>query len=342
MKVIYTFFLYGLLLLIVTASAIAQPDTQIRGFTDVQMGYSAKDKKFQTVLGQFTTFITSEITDRISFLSEVVFEYSGHDAGIDIERVLIKYNFDTQFNLVLGKHHTPIGYWNTAYHHGAVIQPTICRPRMFSFEDNGGVLPIHTIGLMATGESITPLNIGYSFLVGSGVGSTAPFDHDDDKSFTLEAHIEPLEGLRVGASSYLTKVAKGSATLRNDTLAQDMNQLMIGGTLLYLNRLNSPFEFISEFLSISNKYDTRTVNTTSLYLYAGYRIGNIIPYVRYDQLRYGAKDDLFYNAVDMTGLLVGVRYEISYLSVLKLEFQNEKFGDTDAANKVMFQFAVGF
>jgi hypothetical protein len=49
--------------------------------------------------------------------------------------------------------HTPLGYWNQYYHHGAWFQATATRPEMYLFEDDGGILPVHEIGIEASGTA---------------------------------------------------------------------------------------------------------------------------------------------------------------------------------------------
>src|SRR5205823_6307665 len=49
--------------------------------------------------------------------------------------------------------HTPLGYWNTAFHHGQQLQTSVLRPQMIDFEDNGGVIPAHTVGVWGTGTA---------------------------------------------------------------------------------------------------------------------------------------------------------------------------------------------
>jgi hypothetical protein len=36
--------------------------------------------------------------------------------GVDLERVLLKYNFNDHLRMSFGHYHTGIGYYNTAFH----------------------------------------------------------------------------------------------------------------------------------------------------------------------------------------------------------------------------------
>lgn len=102
--------------------------------------------------GEFDLFLNSRLSNSINFLSEVVF---GADAsnfwGIDIERAQMTYKPSQYFQISGGRMHTAIGYYNTAYHHGTWFQTATGRPYMYYYEDSGGILPVHLVGLEAAG-----------------------------------------------------------------------------------------------------------------------------------------------------------------------------------------------
>ena len=54
------------------------------------------------------------------------------------------------FKLSFGRYHTPINYWNTAFHHGQWLQTTISRPEMTQF--GGSFIPVHFIGALVEGR----------------------------------------------------------------------------------------------------------------------------------------------------------------------------------------------
>jgi len=96
--------------------------TQIRGFMDLLTGL--QDDKVSFTLGEQDLFITSELSDRFSFLGESVFKFTPGTPttfSVSIERAIVKYNFMGNHNLLIGKHHTPINYWNDTYHHDRVL-----------------------------------------------------------------------------------------------------------------------------------------------------------------------------------------------------------------------------
>ena len=115
------FFAPSRYLYIFSSSLFAQ-NTQIRGFVDALTSYEKGKVSFG--FGEQDLFITSELSDRLSFLGESVFKYtpsSPTEFSVSIERIVIKYNFQGNNNIIIGKIHTPLNYWNDTYHHGRVF-----------------------------------------------------------------------------------------------------------------------------------------------------------------------------------------------------------------------------
>src|SRR4029077_14099054 len=108
--------------------------------------------------------------ERVKALIELVFEHeTGGSLTTDLERLQVGYTFNDAFTLWLGRFHTPFGYWNTAFHHGQQLQTSILRPQMIDFEDRGGVLPVHTVGLWGTGATRAgDGKVAYDLYVGNG------------------------------------------------------------------------------------------------------------------------------------------------------------------------------
>ena len=51
----------------------------------------------------------------------------------EVERLIIRYDLNDYFKVSFGRYHTPVNYWNTAFHHGQWLQTTISRPEMTQF-----------------------------------------------------------------------------------------------------------------------------------------------------------------------------------------------------------------
>jgi hypothetical protein len=325
-----------LIFCILFSLSVSAQNTQIKGFADILTSYQNDKASFG--FDEQDLFITSELTDRITFLGESVFKYtpaSPTDFSVSIERLIIKYNFQGNNNLILGKIHTPINYWNNAYHHGRVFYPTIGRPLLFAAE----IIPLHTTGISIQGHDFGNLKFGYDVVIGNGLGSASVADNDTRKSVTAAAHIKPLNKLYLGVSWYNDAVSKG-ATVEDKVINWKVNQNLYTGSVAYFG---NKFELLTEGTFGINKTDTTgSKNTLAGYLYAGYKVTEkFIPYIRLDDLQY-QDGEIYFRKNNTTSVIAGLRYQINYLAVVKLEFQHQKSELEGNTNSITAQFAVGF
>ncbi len=324
----------GCLLFLIPLISLGQ-STQIRGFIDVTGGYN---KKGTFGFGEQDLFITSAISDRISFLGETVFKYDATentDFGISIERAIITYNLHGNHNLVMGKVHTPVNYWNDTFHHGRVFFPTIDRPLLFS----NRIIPLHTVGAGFQGNDLGRLKFGYNLFIGNGLGSNDIEDNDQEKSVTAAIHIKPADRLRLGLSYYYDCISR-DAHVHGNMIGTQVNQHLGSASI---SRFGKKLEFLSEFTAALNHTDsTGNKQTLAGYAYAGYRIKEkFVPYVRYDNIKY-ERGELFYMKNDVQSFVAGMRYEINYLAVVKLEYQHLQYEFGADVDKITVQFAIGF
>lgn len=299
-------------------------------------------------LGEQDLFITSEISQRLSFLGETVFKYSFDSPtsfDISVERIILKYNYAGNHSILIGKHHTPINYWNDTYHHGRVFFPTVDRPLLFS----QGFIPLHTTGISLQGQNLGRLRFGYDAMLGNGLGSNDIEDNNAFKSVTLAVHVKPTDGLRIGASLYHDVISKGS-NIHNHyggTIAvapNRINQDIITGSIVYNDSIFSKkFELLAESSATMNRSDSLgTQRATASYIYAGLRITDkVIPCIRIDDIRYDNKE-VYYLNNNIRSYVGGLRYEINYLAVLKFEYQHTKSQTYNSSDNIIFQIAVGF
>src|SRR5262249_570932 len=160
---------------------------RMRGFGDI--AFHGSDQRGTTnafSLGQLNLFVTSDISEKFKFLGEIVFEGGPDDIygvpsgetnkfTVDLERYLFHYSRNAYFNVWVGRYPTAIGFYNTAYHHSTWFQTTTGRPLFFEFEDRGGVLPTHNVGVSATGRIPSgSLGLHYIAEIGNGRSSRAP------------------------------------------------------------------------------------------------------------------------------------------------------------------------
>ena len=110
------------------ASAREYPSLKISGFGDVNF---AKMKRVEGARGffegQLTLHMTSELSPRATFFGEISFS-PRTDAGTgsppasgfntEVERMILRFDQSDRLKVSVGRYHTPINYWNTAFHHG--------------------------------------------------------------------------------------------------------------------------------------------------------------------------------------------------------------------------------
>jgi hypothetical protein len=313
---------------------------RIRGFGDVTLhgdnyhptGQPGDRTSF--ALGQLNLFVTSDISDRFRFLSEIVFEAgpdniygntqgTANSFGVDVERYLLQYSHNDYFNLTAGRYHTAIGYYNTAYHHSTWLQTTTGRPLMFEFEDRGGILPIHNIGVEAFGRIPSgSLGLHYIAEVGNGRESRSPFTEEPvqneiadktHKAVNVAFFARPLKvpGLQLGFSAY------------RDLLVP-VGQPSVGETILATHAVYSTtnFEWLNELLVVRHNITgtPHVFATPGFYSQISRRFGLYQPYFRYQYVNASRNEPIFQDVGFRAGPSAGVRYDASESVALKLQY----------------------
>ncbi len=93
--------------------------------------------------GSLDLFMTARLSDKVSTLGEVLFiAQSDNTIRVDVERLLLQYRQSDYFTASIGRYHTWVGYYNTAFNKGEFLETTTDRPFMYAFDDEGGVLPM--------------------------------------------------------------------------------------------------------------------------------------------------------------------------------------------------------
>ena len=299
-------------------------------------------------LGEFDLFMTSRLSNRISFLGEIVFEFESEETEIDPERLIIRYDVNNLLKINVGKFHLPIGYWLPTYHHGVWLQTTIDRPDIFNFEDKGGPLPSHAIGAMLSGSALLEgfdLNYACAISNGRGVNTTqiqVIDDRNDKKALSLQLEVQPhiVEGLRLGPSIYYDVIPEDKT---NPNRESEIRAIIYGGHIVYTIE---NIELLTEAFEINHdEFSGGVFNTIGGYAQFAYTINKFKPYYRYDYIKYDSNDP-FYNEskfdfLDTNKHTLGLRYELSHFNALKFEYSHGVFDDEDV-NIVGLQTAFSF
>ncbi len=314
--------------------------TKFRGFADFKFraaGDRSDPSHFE--LGQLDLFVTSKLSERMSFLSEVVGEFGGGEFGADLERIQLTLGLSNRFDAIVGRHHNPIGYWNEAHHHGSLFDPTIDRPLALRFEDDGGVLPIHVNGAALAGHDLTALHLGFKVLVANGLGSTAVRDNNGAKSVTLSVTSQLTSRLRVGMSAYSDRLSAGTPTPSGTPLDRDLRFGLVSGFLHYEDGRT---EATAEIFRTRSAPEREPAAWGTLgYAYFGIRFGELTPYSRVDLYRVGTGDG-YLEPDRLTAGLVGFRVDLSAVAVAKFEIGRESSRLHGGRNEVRAQLAFGF
>lgn len=333
---------------------VSQTLLRIRGFGDITFhGDTRPGDNTAFSLGQLDLFVTSDVSDRFRFLSEIIFEggpdnFYGVTTGeknsfsVDLERYLLQYSWNDYFNLSVGRGHTAIGYYNTAYHHSAWLQTAMGRPFLFDFEDRGGILPVHMVGAELSGQIPSgALGLHYVAEVGNGRASRDALNEEpvqnvtDDQShkaynFAVFSRPNAVHGLQAGLSIY------------RDLLAPQ-NQPAIAESILagHVVLIRPRYEWLSEALLDRHAVrDGRVFNTPGFYTQMSRQWKSYRPYMRYQYVNV-AKDEPVFPVVALRhGPSVGLRYDPTESVALKLQYDYTMMRDVAAVNSLGMQ--VGF
>lgn len=299
------------------------PSLQIRGFADAD--FSATDQKGTTsgfYLGQFDLHIASALSPKISYFSEITVNAHPEDYTIEMERSFIRYDYNDYFKISFGRFHTPIGYWNTAYHHGAWLETTVDRP--FMFKVGGTFTPLHFVGALAEGNIPSGgLGLGYNVGIGNGRGSliARPGDAGDvnnNRAWVAKVFARPpkVYGLEVGGSFYRDKITLAAGPEYREWIASG-----------YLTWTKGAPEFLAEFENVNHRNiaTSALANSDAFYVQFGYRLPwferTVKPYYRFEYTHMPLSEQVFAYQPQVESI-AGLRYDISSFAAFKLEYRH--------------------
>ena len=319
-----------------------RPTLHFRGFMDVNFeGTDAPDSPDGFTLGQFVAHLTASLGGKVNFFGETSF--TAHDSTFttEVERAILRYDYNDRFKISGGRYHTPINYWNTAYHHGLWLQTTISRPEMIA--GGGTFQPVHFVGLMAEGAlSSSGAGLGYNVGFGNGRGKILSRagdagDVNGNRAWVAKLFSRPaaFPGLEAGGAVYHDRFETPTAP--------DVGELIASG---YVALARETPELIAEFSHVHHRDELTDLdhNSYAFYLQAASRLPrwpDWKPYGRIERLSGDAGDPVFGELRTTIGT-VGVRYELSDLAALKTEYRHTKRLGASGVNGVYFQGAFTF
>ncbi len=303
------------------------PSLKISGFADVN--FSATDESNVNSgfnLGQLVLHMASPLSKKVSYFGELSFTATATGYNVEVERSIIRYDYNDNFKLSFGRYHTPVSYWNTAFHHGSWLQTTISRPEMIKFGSR--LLPVHFIGFQGEGD-IRSGNAGltYSVGVGNGRGTTISRggdagDVNNNRAWLVNLNSRPSKpyGLQFGGTIYRDKLSPAAGQRFNEWISS-----------AYLAWTHETPEFLAEFSNVHH-FDVNTsrkFNTQAFYIQLAYRLPfsekKWKPYYRFDYINRPATETVL-GITDFMSSTVGLRWDISDFTAFKGEYRNTKKG----------------
>jgi hypothetical protein len=353
-RIIATIFLFVLLLLVSARKATAQnydeilssassgPEFMVMGFGDIS--YVSRDGTDQDgfVIGQAVGHLAASLGHSLNVFAEVSATGKDSEYVFEVERLIAKYEFSDLLKLSAGRYHTPMGYWNSAFHHGAWLQTTTSRPEMVKFGSK--LLPIHFVGVLLEGN-LHSNKLGLSYSAGFGNGRHANIaragdagDINGDKAWMVQLQMAPdgLYGLKAGLGFYSDEVSP--------TDRPDIKESTVSGFLAWTRE--SP-EIIVEFLHSSHEYlfdSSVSGDVNAWYAQFAYRLKDDLsawkPYARYEDTDVDDSDPLLFDqGLDYQAGILGVRWDFNPYAALKAEYRSEEYDNGGRENNFRLQLS---
>ena len=341
------------------------PSLKISGFSDFDFAASdlhapATGFSQQTFLrpqsgfqeGQFILHFSSALSPKVSFFGELSFT-ARPDAGqgtqpatgfnAEVERAIIRFDQSDYLKVSFGRYHTPINYWNSAFHHGSWLQTTISRPEMTEF--GGSFIPVHFVGALAEGAiPAGGLNLNYDLGAGNGrsfiISRGGDFgDVNNNRALLANAFIRPdaFYALEVGGSVYRDEITPLSGPVSREWIES-------GHIVLHKE---TP-EIIAEFANVAHHpiFGGVTSNSQAWYVQTAYRLPwnqkAWKPYYRFEYMHVPHSDFLFRNVPTFNASTFGVRYDITNFAAFKAEYRHYNRRDLPDINGIFSQVSFTF
>jgi hypothetical protein len=315
--------------------AAEYPSLHLSGFSNID--FAAQDKSegprgFSE--GQFVLHLAAALSARVSFFGELSFTPRA-DAGTgsppaagfnaEVERGIIRFDASDLLKVSFGRYHTPINWWNTAYHHGLWLQTTISRPEMVQF--GGKFLPVHFVGALAEGSlPAGGWNVNYQAGVGDGRGNIISRggdagDNNARPAWLMNIFAKPDEpfGLQVGGSAYFDRISVPGQP--------EYSEQIVSAHAVWLHE--NP-ELIAEIANVRHTQIGGVVTTSSLayYVQGAYRLPAAArlfkPYYRFEHIDVDPNDSVFAGVPSLDGSTIGIRYDISTYAAIKTEARTRR------------------
>jgi len=325
------------------ATDTTRPEFNAIGFADINYISTDGTGADGFVIGQAVAHLSASLGHSFSAFGEFSATAKDSEYAFEVERLIVKYEFSDRYKLSAGRYHTPIGYWNSAFHHGAWLQTTTSRPEMVKFGSK--ILPIHFVGILLEGALSTG-GVGLEYKAGFGNGRHANIaragdagDLNGDKAWMVQILSRPpkLYGLNVGAGYYDDEISMPAGpNIRESTVSA------------HAAWNKAPAEIILEYIHSNHELVTDSSasgNVDAWYAQFAYQLPgdnhDWKPYVRFERDEVDDTDPLLAaEGLDYEGAILGVRWDFNPFAALKAEYRNEEFDNGGRENNFRLQIAI--
>ena len=331
------------------------PTLHFRGFFDMDFdtGKVAQNLQYSPAYpntssfrtGEFDLFMTSQLSSKLSFLGEMVL---GNDItntfNVDLERYQLTWKQNKYFQLSAGRFHTAIGYYNTAYHHGTWFSTATGRPLMYYFEDSGGPLPVHELGMTATGE-VPSGKFGLHWIaeVGNGRADAGQFFGDGVQTVVSDRNRKDVNLAFYTKPEWINGLQIGGSYLNGDMAPLGMAKVEQSISSFYVVYINGKWEFLNEAVLMHHQLDGgRSWNSPMGYTQLGYHLNKYTPYFRFQEVNIADSDPVSSFTGRYEGPSFGLRYDMFDYAAIKLQYNRVDLRNAPPENGFETQLAFTF
>jgi hypothetical protein len=222
------------------------------------------------------------------------------------------------------------------------MQTAVNRPFMFAFEDEGGILPVHNVGVSATGK-LGKWGPHYLAEVGNGRTSRSTLDEavqnvideNNRKSVNVGFFVRPSQwrGFQAGFNVYRDKFAPAGIPHIGETI--------LAGHVIY----QTPhFEFMNEALVVRHSPDGSpvTYNTPAWYSQISKQFRGVRPYFRYQYVNANANEPIYQDVGMRHGPSAGVQFNFNEFGAFKVQYDRNMYRQKSSDNGLGMQLSFAF
>ncbi len=307
--------------------------------------------------GSLDLFMRARLSDKVSALGEVLFiAENDNSISLDVERLFLQYRPNDYLSASVGRYHTWVGYYNTAFNKGEFLETTADRPFVYAFDDQGGVLPMQEIGISLTGK-IPSGRMGLNYVVEAGNGDgwgadVEPVQNNQDantsKSINGGLFLRPerFPGLQLGFS------------VRHDNLTIPGPYVHETIATAHAVFVNGKYEILNEAVLVRHTEPElgSAFNTSAFYTQLSRAFGAFRPYFRYQYFNAPSDDPVYLLASAnnyvpqgftsfvgrINGPSAGMRWDFTEHSALKVQYDRYSMRGLETENGVTSQIAFTF